>query len=380
MLACLCDSNSLQSEYLAQAQTYYANQTSTVDVEQLALLNIEAADLLHMVHNETIIVFPKQRALFDLKFGKGSFRSAQFLPSPMAMAVVVDHHAKYYQWFGLTDRPNFQMVGHLKERIYQVHAERYFDSSAEPSVQGFYSAINKMFEPFSLPPSLLKDVSWPKDYIMARLLQQRPGSIAEELVVKVKQEASFDLFTSDFEPIFEIHQHEFARPSTNTKGTLRMAPFNVPSLMQFLAKFDLTLDKMVTAFHFEAWFLGHFVSVQGDDQLPNYNWEDIIICMLKQPTFTPFQSLNPNSSLGLHVVCGRISDVTSPDFIPPTPYFNWSANAVLGSIGGSPASESMGQAVIRIVERHRTMIGMDLMYMAINFRKVIQVMKWLVDP
>ena len=136
-----------------------------MDVDNVAMLNVEAADLLHMVHNETKAVFPKQRALFDLKFRNGSGKRALFLSSPMAMAVVVDHHSRFYQHFGLTDRPNSQLVVYLKEAIYLVHAERYFENSAEPSVQGFYSALNEMFEPFSLPPALLKDLGMAKDYV-----------------------------------------------------------------------------------------------------------------------------------------------------------------------------------------------------------------------
>ena len=354
-----------------------------MDVDNVAMLNVEAADLLHMVHNETKAVFPKQRALFDLKFRNGSGKRALFLSSPMAMAVVVDHHSRFYQHFGLTDRPNSQLVVYLKEAIYLVHAERYFENSAEPSVQGFYSALNEMFEPFSLPPALLKDLGMAKDYVMHKLLAQRPESSAQYLVERVKQEANFDLFTIDFEPCFEIHQHEheaFAKPGTNPKSRIKPAVYSVQVFIQVLAKFNLTVETMVTAFQFEAWFFGHFVSVKGDDQVPDYNWEDIVMCMLKQPTFTSFQSLKPNSTLGLHVVCGRISDPTSPDFIPASPYFNWRGNAALGNSVGSPAAESMGDAVVRVVEKHRELIGMDALYMAFNFRRVLQVMKWLIDP
>lgn len=164
-------------------------------------------------------------------------------------------------------------------------------------------------------------------------------------------------------------------------GSLKPRVYDSSHLKLLLAKSGLTVEDMVTCFQFEGWFFTHFISEnQGDSQVPNPYWEDIVMCMLKQPTLRAFQQLNPNSSLGMYVVCGRLSDETSPEYIPSSPYFNWKALPLFVHTEGSPSAESKGEAVIKALTKHSKHIDMDQIYLAKNIRIIVQAKKWLIEP
>jgi hypothetical protein len=103
---------------------------------------------------------------------------------------------------------------------------------------------------------------------------------------------------------------------------------------------------MTHAFQCEEWFFTQIVTVNGEHQEPNRNWMSMMMHILSAPHMRPFQRLNPNFMLGNYVLCGRISDGTNPNHLPPLRNFDWETNVAFKAGGKSASAQSKGDTVL----------------------------------
>ena len=145
-----------------------------------------------------------------------------------------------------------------------------------------------------------------------------------------------------------------------------------------MGKFNVSREDVTRAFQFEEWFFTHFVKEDGEEQMPDDKWHSIVMHLLSAHGLTPFGKLNPNSILGVLWLCGRISDQTNPNHIPPLKNFMWADCPVLASVCNNPSAQSKGEAVVAVMNDEANKMGMSPPYLAQKASLVMEIMNWMI--
>ena len=320
------------------------------------------------------------KKLFENQMHKNSIREP-FLLSCLPAAVLAVY-ATHYSAFDMQQRPNNEFYTYVKEQVALAHAKVFLTENPSPTVQAFYSHMDQVFAFLPLKKEQIRQLAHPKDVILEKLKGKQFASMPSvQFQAEVSTASKFERFQDRFEPIFEAYEAEY-RSFTSSSHTRRGKPnsFDHNKLNELLAFAGLEREEMVHAFQFEEWFFTHFVTVNGEHQEPNANWMSMLMQILSAHDMRPFERLNPNSMLGIYVLCGRISDTSNPNYLPPAKRFNWDSNAAFQAAGVSASAQSKGDIVIKIMTAEALKLGMAEEYLARHADNVMAGMNWLTSP
>ena len=323
---------------------------------------------------------PVLRSLFESQMHRNSIREP-FLLSCLPAAVLAAHMT-HYSALDMQERPNHLLFCHVREQVALAHAKAFLTANPNPTVQAFYTHMDQVFDFLPLGKAQKRLLTHPKDLILDMLREKNFASMPPVLFQKEVSTASkFDRFQDLFEPIHETYEAEF-RAFTSGSQIRRSQPktFDHNNLDELLATAGLAREEMTHAFQFEEWFFTHFVTVNEEHQEPNANWMSMMMHILSAPDMRPLERLIPNSMLGIYVLCGRISDTTNPNHLPPVKHFNWETNAAFKAGGQNASAQSKGETVIRIMTSEGKRLGMGEEFLARHANYVMAGMNWLTSP
>ena len=297
-------------------------------------------------------------------------------------AAVLAVHLKHYSEYALHQRPNHLLFIFVKEQVALAHAKAFLKANSSPTAEAYFTHMDEVFAFLSLGNDLKRQLNLPKDAILEQLNAQKFEPMpSAQFQREVSTASKFETFQHEFEPIHEAYETEY-RAQQSHSSTRKGQPkfYDHLNLDALLTSAGLDRQQMTHAFQFEKWFITHFVSVNGEHQQPNANWKNTIMHILSAPNMRPLETLNPNSMLGVYVLCGRISDSTNPNYLPPARNFDWDSNLAFkaGSVNGQ--AQSKGDTVVRIMTAEAKKLGMGDEFLARHAKFVMTGMNWLLSP
>ena len=380
-----------KEEFSKQCSQRWASTELTEDQQEILLAEAERLNQSVLLPHQGQISFSMHQKAFELRMRNPKYDDSlsgclrtEFLLSPLPAAVLVQHLMQYSDR-PMHERPNYEMFQYLKQEVAYEHAMHCLHTNVGPSAQEFYNDMGLVFALFPIDKSHLKQLSLSKGSIITALVKkslENPLFLAhpqQRFVDEVRLESRFDTFVEEFEPIFQMYQARLIHIAA-ARAQRRIKPqlFDHNQLEELMGKFNVSREDVTRAFQFEEWFFTHFVKEDGEEQMPDDKWHSIVMHLLSAHGLTPFERLNPNSILGVLWLCGRISDQTNPNHIPPLKTFIWSDCPVLASVCNNPSAQSKGEAVVAVMNDEANKMGMSPPYLAQKASLVMEIMNWMI--
>ena len=366
-------------EQLSKGVYNYLLQIPETDTAKLLIA--EQAHLAQMVMCDDTVRLPLQKASFMGRLNSMQ-KLAEFLGTPLPAGVVVQHHM-HFAHLPVHQRMNQSMVDYIKGETSLQHALYYVemntvDETPTYTVEGFYAHMKDLWASFGVEDeALLSLLTVPKTSLLTGLAD-KGIVLTEQFMHDVQLASKFDLFRAEFQAVYRGFEAGFAKAT----GGHKKQYFDHNQLNDLLQSLHIRMEDVTGAFQFEEWFFSHFVGVTEKAQEPAIDWHKVVMTFLSHHSFKGFERLNPNTTLGILVLCGRIANPhENPNHIPPGRVIDWASIQCFKEAGLSASAQSKGEALVKVMNAVGSDIGMDPNYLATSADLVIvRVMDWMVNP